>query len=92
MSYLLDGIQMTPEPKKRNHQGKLNPHYNIPHSPKSKEAISKTQKARYDYYKKAAANVMTEERIKDIIKETVQDYLSKNAIETKNNRTNNIPL
>jgi hypothetical protein len=77
---------------KRNHQGELNPHYNHPHSDKAKAAISSSQKARYDYYKKAAASIVTEDRVREIIKETVQDYLSQNAVQTNNNRPNNIPL
>ncbi len=47
--------------------------------PASKNAIARSQKARYDYYKQAVANIMTEERVKEIIIETVQDYLSQNG-------------
>ena len=93
MSYLIDGEQMTtPEPvKKRDHKGEKNPHYNCPMSQKSRNAIAASQRARYDYYRKATANIMTEERVREIIKDTIDSYLAKN-IETKNNRPNNIPL
>ena len=95
MSYLIDGEQMTtPEPvKKRDHKGEKNPHYNCPMSQKSRNAIAQSQKARFDYYRKAAANIMTEDRVREIIKETIDNYLAKNTTELKNNnRPNNIPL
>ena len=89
MSYLLDDEQMTPVKKVRDHKGEKNPHYNCPMSQDSRNAIAKSQKARFDYYKKAIANVMTEEKVREIIKETIDSYLTKN-IELKNNY--NIPL
>ena len=82
------------EPVKRNHQGELNPHYNKPHSQKSKEAISKTQKARYDLLRVAlekVKNPITEERVKQIIRETVADYI-KNETNQTNNKTIDINL
>ncbi len=83
----------TQEPvKKRDHRGELNPHFNKPMTQDSRNAISKSQKARFSFYKKAAANIMTEERVREIIKETVDDYLTKNIKETKNNKPNNISL
>ena len=92
MSYLIDDEKVTPPVvKKRDHRGKLNPHYNCPMSQDSRNAIAQSQKARFDYYRKAAANIMTEDRVREIIKETVQDYLSKNAVQT-NNRAKNIPI
>ena len=93
MSYLIDDEKVTPPVKKRDHRGKLNPHYNCPMSQDSRNAIAQSQKARFDYYRKAAANVMTEERVREIIKETIDNYLAKNTTELKNNnRPNNIPL
>lgn len=91
MSYLIDGEEMTTPVKKRDHRGKLNPHYNCPMSQDSRNKIAASQRARFSFYKNAAANIMTEERVKQIIKETIDNYLTKN-IETKNNRPNNIPL
>ena len=91
MSYLIDDEKVTPPVKKRDHRGKLNPHYNCPMSQDSRNAIAQSQKARFDYYRKAAANIMTEDRVREIIKETIDSYLSQNLLETKNNRPN-IPL
>lgn len=91
MGYLIDDEKVTQPVKKRDHRGKLNPHYNCPMSQDSRNKIAASQRARFSFYKKAAANIMTEERVKQIIKETIDSYLAKN-IETKNNRPNNIPL
>ena len=82
----------TPVKKVRDHRGERNPHYGHVMQPASKEAIARSQKARYEFYKKAAANIMTEGRVREIIQETINDYLSKNALENKNNTTNIIPL
>ena len=96
MSYfVIDEEQMTtPEKVKkvRDHKGQKNPHFGHIMKPASKDAIARSQKARYDYYKHAVANMMTEERVREIISETIQDYLSQNAVQTNNNRPNNIPL
>lgn len=73
-------------------QKQRNGMWNKRHRPDSVKAISATQKARFDYYRKAADNIMTEDRVREIITETIQDYLAKNALENKNNITNNIPL
>ena len=94
MSYfIISEEQMNEQVNKvRDHRGEKNPHYGHAMKPSSKNAISRSQRARYDFYKKAAANIMTEDRVREIIKETVQDYLANNAIQTNNNRPNNIPL
>jgi hypothetical protein len=95
MSYftILEDQRTTPVPeKKRDHKGQNNPHFGHIMQPASREAISKTQKARYDYYRKAIENMLTEERVRDIIKETIDDYMANNATEIKNNKPNNIPL
>ena len=82
----------TPVKKVRDHRGEKNPHFNHPMTQNSRNAIAASQRARYDYYRKAAANIVTEERVREIITETIRDYFNRNAIETKNNRPNNIPL
>ncbi len=82
----------TPVKKVRDHRGEKNPHYNHPMTQDSRNAIAASQRARYDYYRKAAANIVTEDRVREIITETIRDYFNRNAIETKNNRPNNIPL
>lgn len=74
--------------KVRDHSGQHNPHFNKPHTDSAKAAISTSQKARFAYYKKAADNVMTEDRVREIIKETVQDYLAYNAKQIKDNNKN----
>lgn len=95
MSYfVIDEEQMTTQDqvkKVRDHRGEKNPHFGHIMKPASKDAIARSQRARFDYYKHAVANMMTEERVKEIIIETVQDYLSQNAVQTNNNRPN-IPL
>lgn len=96
MSYLvIDEEQMTTqEPvKKRDHRGKLNPHYNCPMSDDSKKRISSSQSLRYSAIRQLLTQKqMTEEKIREIIKEKIQDYLSQNAVQTNNNKRNNIPL
>ena len=94
MSYFIIDEEQMKEPVKkvRDHRGEKNPHFGHIMKPTSKEAIARSQKARYEFYKKAAANIMTEGRVREIIQETINDYLSKNALENKNNTTNNIPL
>ena len=83
---------MTQPVKKRDHSGEKNPHFGHVMQQSSRDAIAASQRARYDYYRKAAANIVTEDRVREIITETIRDYFSRNAIETKNNRPNNIPL
>lgn len=94
MSYfILDEEQMNEQVNKvRDHSGEKNPHYGHIMKPASKDAIARSQKARFDYYRHAVANMMTEDRVREIIKETVQDYLSQNAVLANKNRSNNIPL
>ena len=90
MSYLLDGEQMTTPELGRN-QKQRNGMWKKNHRPDSVKKISESQKSRFEFYRKAVANMMTEDRVREIIKETVQDYLSKNAVQT-NNRAKNIPI
>ena len=83
---MIEGDQMNEaRKKKRNHKGKQNPHFGHIMSDASRNAISESQKARFEFYKKAAANIMTEDRVREIIKETVQDYLANNAKPVGNN-------
>lgn len=95
MSHLVSEDQMTTptsEKKVRDHRGQKNPHFGHKMQPSSREAIAQSQRSRFDYYKKAAANIMTEERVREIIKETINDYFKQNTTEVKNNKPNNIPL
>ena len=92
MSYLIDDEKVTQPVKKRDHRGEKNPHFGHVMQQSSRDAIANSQRARYDYYRKAAANIVTEDRVREIITETIRDYFNRNAIETRNNRPNNIPL
>ena len=89
MSYsVLDEIQVQDEPPK-----KVNPrHSGKPHSREAKRKISAAQKARYEQLRKAAQSSLTEERMRIIIRETLDEYLSKNATPVINNNRANIPL
>lgn len=83
-----------PEKKVRDHRGQRNPHYNKPHSPKSKMAISKTQKARYELLRKAVNQAaVNDDKIRQVVKEELVKFL-KEVIPVKpdNNRQNIIPL
>ena len=92
--YLLDNDdkESTRPMRKRDHRAERNPHYGHAMQSASKDAIAKSQKARYEFYKKAAANIMTEDKVREIITETIRDYLANNVQETKNKKRNNIPL
>ena len=96
MSYLIDDKQMsTSEPvKKRDHRKEKNPHWNHPMSDDSKKRISSAQSLRYSAIRQLInQKPLTEDRIREIITETITKYLSKNITEFKNNnRPNNIPL
>ena len=64
------------------------------HRPESKDAISRTQKSRYDLLRVAlekAKNPITEERVKQIIRETVAYYI-KNETKPANNKSIDIKL
>ncbi len=81
--------QMTPPIKKgRNQKGERNNHFGKPHSPEAKARISTTQKARYDLLRKA----VSDDRIRQVVKEEIQKYLRANAAPLENKQTNNIPL
>ena len=92
MSYLIDDEKVTQPVKKRDHRGEKNPHFGHVMQQSSRDAIANSQRARYDYYRKAAANIVTEDRVREIIKETIDSYLAKNSTEPKNNNRPNIPL
>ena len=93
MSYLMDNEQITTPVKKRDHRGEKNPHFGHVMKPESREAIANKQRQRYELLRQIVdKKTVSEERVREIIKETVQDYLSRNAVQTNNNRPNNIPL
>ena len=92
MSYFVIDEEQMKEPVKkvRDHKGAKNPHYGHIMQPASKDAIARSQKARFDYYKHAVENILTEDRVREIIKETIDIYLSQNILE--NNNRPNIPI
>jgi DNA-binding cell septation regulator SpoVG len=89
MSYsALDEIKMMEEPiKKHNprHSGK-------PHSPQARKKIANAMKARYRKLREAAQSTITEDKMRIIIRETLDEYLAKNGIPVTNNNKPNIPL
>lgn len=89
MSYsaLDEDKMMAAPPKKHNprHSGK-------PHSPQTRKKIANAMKARYRKLREAAQSTITEDRMRIIIRETLEDYLAKNGIPVTNNNKPNIPL
>lgn len=94
MSYfIIDEEQITPV-KNRDHKGEKNPHYGHIMKPASREAIASKQRLRFDLMRSAleqSKNSVSEDKVREIIKETIDSYLSQNILE-KNNKPNNIPL
>ena len=60
------------------------------HSPESRKAISKTQKARYDLLRMAVEKATNEDRIREVVKEEIQKLIDESK--PVNNKHNNIPL
>ena len=82
-----------PGKKIRDHSGARNPHYKHPHSDSAKAAISSKLKARYETIRQVIdQNPITEDRIKEIVRETVADYIKNNATPVNNNKTIDIRL
>ena len=95
MSYFIIPEEQMKEPvnKVRDHKGEKNPHFGHVMKPESREAIANKQRQRYELLRQIVdKKTVSEERVREIIKETVQDYLSRNAVQTNNNRPTNIPL
>ena len=81
----------TPVPvKKRDHKGQNNPHYGHVMQPGSREAISKTQKARYDLLRQAVERATDDNRIRQVVREELRKLI--NESKSVNNKPNNIPL
>lgn len=80
-----------PIKKVRDHRNEKNPHYNKPHSDSAKAAISAKQRQRYEMLRQIVDNkTVTEARVREIIKETIDDYLKKHAIPVDNKKPINI--
>ena len=67
-------------------------HTGKPHSPQAKKKISNAQKLRYQQMRQAAQSSITEERMQQIIKTTIDEYIAKNAMPVQNNNRTNIPI
>ena len=97
-----ENITMEPTPtetpkKKRDHRGELNPHFGHIMTQESRDRISKSQSERYDMIRKLVKKGMqqpiTEDRVKEICCEAIENYLKKNLIEIRTNkRPTNINL
>ena len=89
----IEMMKMTQEiPKKNTSKAR----HTQPHTPEAKKRISETQQARYRMIealiKKARQKQMTEERVKEICHEVLNEYLNRNAKPMNNNRPMNINL
>ena len=77
------------EKKKRDHRGELNPHWGHVMTQESRDRISKSQSERYDMIrklvKKGMQHQMTEQRVKEICGEVIDDYFKRNVNEVKQN-------
>lgn len=76
------------EKKKRDHRGELNPHWGHVMTKESRDKISATQKNRYEMINKLVRrgmHQMTEERVKQICGEVIDDYFKRNVNEVKQN-------
>ena len=93
MSYftISEDQMTTPTPeKKRDHKGQNNPHFGHIMQPASREAISKTQKARYDLLRQAVERATDDNRIRQVVREELRKLI--NESKSVNNKPNNIPL
>lgn len=63
---------------KRDFSGSNNPHFGHIQSPQSRATISTKQKQRYSMLRDIVKNRISEERIREIVKETVTKYMKEN--------------
>ena len=92
MSYFMIPEEQIIPVKKRDHRKEKNPHFGCVMSDDSKKRISDQQSLRYSAIRQLLTQKpLTEDRVREIIKETIDNYLTKN-VELKNNKPNNIPL
>ena len=101
MSYFpIDADKMIHEEKNMQQmthekQMKKAPHY-VHHTPEARKKIADTQRERYRMIealiKKAKQKPMTEDRVKEICHEVLNEYLNRNAKPMNNNRPMNINL
>lgn len=76
-------------------QMKKAPH-SVPHTPEARKKIADTQRERYRMIealiKKAKQKPLSEERVREICNEVLNEYLNRNAKPMNNNRPMNINL
>ena len=81
--------------RKRNHQGVNNPHYGHKQSEESKRRISETQTKRNDmireFVKRGMQKPITEEKVRVICQEVLNEYLDR-LTKPNNNRPTNINI
>jgi hypothetical protein len=77
-------LQERPRTENPRHTGK-------PHSSKAKKKIAASMRRHYKQLYGAVQNAVSEERVREIISETIRDYFANNLVET-NNRRPNIPI
>ena len=97
MYFNYDNQQMIKEEKVKISKTKpINPRFSgRHHSEKSKQAISQSQTRRYDTirdYLKQGLQRLTEEDVKRICKQTLDEYINYHTTPIKNNNILNIPL
>lgn len=97
MSYFIisEDQMKTQEPVKkvRDHRGEKNPHFGHVMKPESREAIANKQRQRYELLRQIVdKKTVSEERVREIVKETVQDYLAKFTKPINNNQRIDIRL
>lgn len=95
MSYFIIDEEQMKEPVKkvRDHKGEKNPHFGHVMKPESREAIANKQRQRYELLRQIVdKKTVSEERVREIVKETVQDYLAKFTKPINNNQRIDIRL
>ena len=91
MYFNIDEQEMTKE--KVQNISKTNPRFSGKHhTEKSKQAISESQKKRYNTIKRNLSQGLTEEDVSRICKQTIDKYLGNHALLFKSNNNINIPL
>lgn len=70
--------------------------HSVPHTPEARKKIADTQRERYRMIealiKKAKQKPLSEERVREICNEVLNEYLNRNAKPMNNNRPMNINL
>lgn len=79
--------------KIRDHSGARNPHYQHPHSDKAKAAISSSLKSRYEMLRQIVdQKTVSEDRVREIVRETIADFIKNETTQVNNNRPIDIHL